>query len=133
MILRTGAFLLAAAVVIGGCVEREMTITTEPQGALVIISDLEVGRTPVTVPFTWYGDYEIIIRKNGYETIDTHQQVYPPIYEISPLDLLSAIAPWTYHDRRYFHYEMNKLELPEAEELIERAERMRKENLKPVR
>ena len=128
-----GAFLLVAAVVIGGCVEREMTITTEPQGALVIISDLEVGRTPVTVPFTWYGDYEVIIRKDDYETINTHQQVYPPIYEIMPLDLLSSIAPWTFHDRRYFHYEMNKLELPEAKELIERAERMRKENLKPVR
>lgn len=128
-----GAFLLVAAVVIGGCVEREMTITTEPAGALVLVSDLEIGRTPVTIPFTWYGDYEIIIRKDGYTTIDTHQQINPPIYEIMPIDLLSAIAPWTYHDRRYFHYEMDELELPEAEELIERAERMRKENLKPVR
>ena len=110
-----------------------MTITTEPQGALVIISDLEVGRTPLTIPFTWYGDYEIIIRKDGYTTIGTHQKISAPIYEIPPIDLLSAIAPWTYHDRRYFHYEMVKFQPAPSEELIRRAELMRKENLKSVR
>jgi len=109
-----------------------MVITSRPSGALVYVSDVEVGRTPVTLPFTWYGDYDIILRRAGFETICTHAEIYPPIYEIPPLDLLSEIAPWTYHDRRYLHYEMEKLVLPNEDELIRRAEALREKNLQPA-
>ena len=95
---------------VGGCVERELSINTSPQGALVTISDVEVGRTPLTMPFLWYGDYEIIIRKDGYQTLNTHESIKPPIYEIPPLDLLSTIVPWTYRDQRRFHYDLKKFE-----------------------
>ena len=127
------ALLLLSGAIVGGCVERELTINTSPQGALVIISDVEVGRTPLTMPFTWYGDYELIIRKDGYKTLNTHEPINPPIYEIPPLDLLSAIAPWTYRDQREFYYELEKYVAPDPELLIERAERLREENLTPVR
>lgn len=124
---------LAAAVGLVGCVERELIIISEPAGAIVFVSDVEVGRTPVTVPFTWYGDYDIILRRDGHKTLKTHENISPPIYEIPPLDLLSAMAPWTYHDRRYLNYKLEKLVIPPDEELIRRAEELRKENLKPVR
>jgi hypothetical protein len=130
---RLTCILLLAAFVPAGCVERELTITSQPEGALVYVSDREVGRTPVTVPFTWYGDYDIIVRKDGYETIDTHADINMPVYEVPPLDLLSALAPWTYHDRRYLHYELEPLTLPGDEELLEQARRMREENLEPVK
>lgn len=42
-----------------GCVERTITITSEPSGALVHLNDEEVGRTPLTVPFTFYGVYDV--------------------------------------------------------------------------
>ncbi len=121
-----------AALLLGGCVERELKITSQPEGAVVILSDVEVGRTPVTVPFTWYGDYDVMLRREGYETIKTHANLTPPWYELPPLDLLSAVAPWTYHDRRYLHYEMDKLEHPAEEELIERALRAKEETAKDV-
>ncbi|MFP4052617.1 MAG: PEGA domain-containing protein [Phycisphaerae bacterium] len=124
---------MLAAVLLTGCVEREMLVTSEPAGAIVYISDVEVGRTPVKVNFTWYGDYDIMLRKDGFETLKTHANLTPPIYELPPLDLLSAIAPWTYHDKRYLHFEMSKLNLPEDEELIRRAEQMRQRNLEPVK
>ena len=124
---------LAAAVGLGGCVERELAITSEPAGAIVFVSDVEVGRTPVTVPFTWYGDYDIILRLDGRKTLKTHENISPPIYEIPPLDLLSAMAPWTYRDRRYLHYKLEKLVIPPDDELIRRAEELQKENLRPVR
>jgi hypothetical protein len=114
-----------AAAAVGGCVERELTVTSEPEGALVFVSDREVGRTPVTVPFTWYGDYDIILRMEGRKTLKTHAELNPPWYELPPLDLLSHLAPWTYHDRRAVHYELDKLELPSDEELIKRADEMR--------
>jgi len=120
------------AVALAGCVEREFVITSEPPGALVYISDVEVGRTPVTHPFTWYGDYDIMLRHEGRQTLKTHAEITPPIYEIPPLDLLSEIAPWTYHDRRYLHYQLDELAQPSDEELIRRAKVMEQENLQPV-
>lgn len=125
-------FVLSAAV-FSGCVERRLTITSEPSGALVQISEVEWGRTPVTREFLWYGDYDIIVRKDGYETVNTHRNLTPPVYEIPPLDLLSALAPWTYKDHRYIHVEMNKLELPGDEQLIDKAQQMREETNRPVR
>ncbi len=116
-----------------GCVEREMTITSQPEGAVVFVSDVEVGRTPVTIPFTWYGDYDIILRYDGYETLKTHANINPPVYEIPPFDLFSEMAPWTYHDQRYLHYEMANLVLPGDDALVKRAEEMEKINLQPVK
>ena len=128
------------ATCLAGCVEREMTITSEPDGALVYVSDKEMGRTPVTFSFLWYGDYEIVLRREGHKTLVTGANVSPPVYGLPPLDLFSEIAPWTYHDRRYLHYKLKKLTTPgdprEAarldDELIQRAEKMRQENFRSV-
>lgn len=110
-----------------------MKITSEPQGALVYVSDVEVGRTPVELPFTWYGDYDIILRLDGYETLKTHSLLTPPVYEIPPLDLLSAMAPWTYNDRRYLHFQLEAVTPTNDDELIGKALQLREENLQPVR
>jgi len=125
--------LAVGAAGLGGCLERDITITSEPAGALVRLNDVEVGRTPVTVPYKWHGDYDVMLRLDGYETISTHANINVPLHEVPPLDLLSELAPWTYHDRRYLHYKMSKLELPDDETLVQRAEQMRQENLKPVK
>ena len=124
--MKTHLFLLSiiVAILTAGCVEREMSITSEPPGAMVLISDVEVGRTPVTIPFTWYGDYDIILRRDGYKTLKTHADITMPIYEVPPLDLLSAIVPWTYHDNRYLHFEMEPFVKSSDDDLIERAEQM---------
>lgn len=126
--------LVAAAALLGGCVEREMKITSEPSGALVYLSREPIGRTPVTKKFLWYGCYDIVLRyeEKGYKTLKTHRTLTPPIYEVPPLDLLSAIAPWTYHDRRHLHFKMEKLKPASDEALIKRAEEMQKRNLAPV-
>jgi hypothetical protein len=115
-----------------GCVERELSITSSPPGAIVYVSDVEVGRTPMTMDFTWYGDYDVVLRRDGYRTLKTHADLDPPVYEIPPIDLFSAIAPWTYHDRRYLHYDLEKASLPSEEELISRADAMAAENALPV-
>jgi hypothetical protein len=120
------------AVGLAGCVERKLVVTTEPAGAVVQVSDVEIGRTPVEQSFTWYGDYDIVIRKEGYETLKTHANLTRPWYEVPPLDLFSALAPWTYRDTRYVHYELKKLKLPEDDELIRRARDMEQRNLTPV-
>lgn len=115
-----------------GCVERTLTITSAPSGALVYVSAVEVGRTPVTMPFTWYGDYDVVLRLDGYETLKTHHEVKPPIYEVPPLDLLSELAPWTYHVERSAHFELTKSAEPADADLLKRAEELRARELEPV-
>lgn len=118
-----------ALAALAGCVERELTITSEPPGALVFVSDQEVGRTPLKMPFTWYGDYEIIVRMEGYDTLKTHARLDAPIYEIVPFDLFSELAPWTYRDYRYLHYKLKPFVKPSDSDLIDRATRMEKKTL----
>jgi hypothetical protein len=57
--------VLACASLLAGCLERTITITSDPTGALVHLNDAEVGRTPVTVPFTFYGNYTVRLEHPG--------------------------------------------------------------------
>ena len=59
----------------GGCVERKLTVVSEPEGAIVWLNDEEVGTTPVTVNFNWYGDYNVRIEKDGYAILNTHRRI----------------------------------------------------------
>ena len=59
------AVSLLVLIVLAGCVERKLTINTKPQGALVALNDEEIGESPVTVSFNWYGDYCVRISKEG--------------------------------------------------------------------
>jgi hypothetical protein len=97
----TGSILLFAVLLSAGCVERRLTITSQPNGALVTVNSKEVGRTPVTIPFTWYGDYDVQLRLDEsdqhYQALKTHYNVTPPWYEVPPIDLFSEMSPWTYH------------------------------------
>ncbi len=131
----TGKIILCcclAALVLAGCVERTLTITSEPPGSLAVVSGVEVGRTPVVIPFTWYGDYAIELRKEGYEPLKSHYNVLPPVYEIPPFDLGSQLAPWTYHDRRSVHFKLSELTLPTEDELFRNSEDLRARNLQRV-
>ena len=118
------ALTLAA---VPGCVRRTMSFNTDPQGALIALNDREIGHTPVTVDFTWYGDYDVVARLDGYQTLKTHYRVNPPWYEIWPLDFISEVlVPVELRD----HHEVPPLHLepepePDAEALVLRAEEMR--------
>ena len=127
----TNVALGCLLVLLAGCVERKLAITSEPSGALVTISSVECGRTPLSIPFTWYGDYEVIISKDGFETLHTHCKVTTPWYEIPPLDLLSELAPWTYRVSKSAHYKLVSSTEPTKAELLGRAEQLRLRNLEP--
>ena len=53
-----------------------ITIDSEPPGALCWLNDNEIGRTPVTVPFTWYGTYRVRLEKPGYEPLEAEAPVW---------------------------------------------------------
>jgi hypothetical protein len=73
--------LLAA---LPGCVRRRMTVRSNPPGALVFVDDQEVGTTPVSTGFTYYGTRKIQLMKDGFETLTVKQTFHPPWYQFTP-------------------------------------------------
>jgi hypothetical protein len=117
---------VAAAACFGGCVERQMTIRSDPPGALVYVDDSEIGITPVSTPFTYYGQRKILLAKDGYETLTLIQPVPAPWYEIPGLDFIpETLVPGKIRDERTFDYRLQPQMLTPPDQLRERAESLR--------
>jgi hypothetical protein len=113
------------------CVERTARIRTDPAGALVTVNDEEVGVSPVKFSFLWYGDYDILIRKTGYQTLRVHHNVSPPWYEWPPIDLVSEVlVPKMLKDEHVLPtYALEPAEEPTVADVVRRAEETRDEAL----
>jgi len=114
-----------------GCVERRMTIRSNPSNALVILDGQEVGFTPVSVPFHYYGVRQIKLVKDGYETKIINQQVTPPWYQRYGIDFFSEVLlPWRIRDERDYglnenEYALQPKVLVSQDQLLQRAEEVR--------
>ena len=118
---------LIAVLIAGGCVERQLTINTQPQGAIVVLNDEEIGESPVTVSFNWYGDYCVRISKQGYETLNTHRKLKGPWYDAFPFDFGGGGFPERTVDSYEWTFELAPQKQPTREELIEDAEELKKQ------
>jgi len=76
-----------------GCVQRTISVTSQPTGALVYLNDEEVGRTPVTVPFRYYGTYDVRLEAEGHDPLWTQAQAKAPWWEYPGPDLLAEAVP----------------------------------------
>jgi hypothetical protein len=105
-------------------VQRTMTVETNPPGALVYLNGEEVGRSPLTHDFLWYGDYTVELRKPGYETVKTHTWVGAPWWQLPPIDFIADIAPIHLADRQRFTYAMEpaSTQPANAAQVLERAD-----------
>ncbi|MHC4460293.1 MAG: PEGA domain-containing protein [Planctomycetota bacterium] len=120
---------LIAATILGGCVERNLTINTQPQGALVVLNDEEIGTSPVTVSFEWYGDYDVRISKEGFETLKTHRNLKAPWYDNFPFDFFAWLNPERIVDEYEWTFDLAPKKVISREALIQNAEEL-KEQLK---
>lgn len=121
-------FPLFACLFIVGCVERMITVTSKPPGALVWLNGQEVGSTPVTTGFTWYGKYDVAIRKETFETVRTSRETPVPIYQWPGLDFLSeALLPMKLVDRHNWHFNLSPQEPAKTDDLIGRAQNLREQ------
>ena len=113
-----------------GCVERLITVNTQPTGAIVWLNGEEIGSAPVTTEFTWYGQYEVTIRKDGFQTIKTARKAPTPFYEWPPLDLIAeCFLPLKLTDHHRWNFELAPQAPADPNQLIERAKSFRKESL----
>ena len=119
---------LAAALALGGCVERELTINTNPQGGLVVLNDEEIGEAPVTVSFQWYGDYNVRITREGYEPLRTHRELKGPWYDCFPFDFLAQnLTPKRIIDSYEWTFDLEPRQEVNRQELIQKAEALKSE------
>jgi len=134
--IRQGAvrFILLSSLILttgpAGCVRRIVTINTDPQGARVTLNDEEIGTSPVSVDFLWYGDYDVILHKNGYETLHTHHKLFAPWYQVPPIDFIAeALVPFTIDDRREMFFALEPAKEINREQLLENAAEFRERTL----
>ena len=119
--------LLIGLICVGcGKVQRTMSINSDPPGALVYMNDLEIGRTPVTKDFTWYGTYEVVVRKEGYQTLKTTAAVIAPVWQWPPFDLAAEFSPARLKDKHDLNFKLEpETGPPPVDEMLGRAEQAR--------
>jgi hypothetical protein len=120
-----------AALALTGCygqVQRTITIDSEPEGARCWLNDNEVGKTPVTVPFTWYGTYSVRLEHPGYEPLIAKADVNAPMFQwIGPDLLYETVIPGIHHDTHAFRFALHEAKPTDPAALRERAESLRRD------
>ena len=123
---RASWLILTLAVLCGGCVERRYTVRTNPPGALVYVNGEEIGKTPVSRSFTYYGDREITLVQDGFETQRVITPMKAPWYDNLFTEFFSEnLIPWTIRDERDLVFDMLPVQNAPTGDLLGRAEALR--------
>lgn len=111
-----------------GCVRRRLTIRSRPAGARVYVDDHEIGTTPVSHKFTYYGGRKIRLVKDGYETLTTDRTIRMPWYQVPPLDFFSEnVVPVDLHDQHTLDFTLQPQVVVPSGQLLGRAEELRRQ------
>lgn len=122
---------LVAALCSSGCMHRRLTIRSEPPGAAVMVDGVEVGYTPASIDYTYYGTREITLTKDGYQTLTTPIKLSTPWYEVFPLEFITEnFALMKVNDRRDITYALNRENLEPTQNVENRANNLRSEALR---
>jgi PEGA domain-containing protein len=111
---------------LAGCVERRYTIRTDPPGAQVIVNGEEIGPSPVSRSFTFYGDRDITLINEGYQTQRLIQPIKPPWWDNLLTEFFTEnLIPITFRDERDYAYKLAPATNPPINELLDRSQTLR--------
>lgn len=109
-----------------GCVRRRLTVRSNPPGAQVFVDNQEIGTTPCSASFVYYGTRSITVMKDGFRTEKIMQKINPPWYELPPLDFISEnLVSRELRDERIVDVQLVPEELVPQEKLLARAQMLR--------
>lgn len=121
---------LAACCLSSGCVHRRVTVNSYPQGALVKVDGRDIGYTPASFDYTWYGTREVQLLMDGYETHTEHIQITTPWYQRFPLDFVSDNFLGRHvTDHRQFTFQLQPKRIDQSNDVMQRADSLRSEAL----
>ena len=121
---------IASTALLTACAERHIRVTSTPPGARVWLNDQEIGRTPATASFTFYGRYDLRIEAPGHEPYHATHHAKAPLHEYPGPDLIAEALPTTIDHTIEWHIELSPTpEAPEAVRagLIDRAATLREQ------
>lgn len=115
-----------------GCVQRRLTIRSNPPGALVYVDDYQIGTTPVSTDFIYYGTRKVRMSLSGYETLNVLQPIPAPWYQYPGLDFVTEnLVPGEIRDERVVEYQLKPQMMVPSQQLLGRAENLRHSSAPP--
>jgi hypothetical protein len=108
-----------------GCVQREMIVVSDPPGAVVTLNDREMGRTPFKKQFLWYGNYDVVLRKDGYQTVKTTAEITAPFWQFVPFDVITDFLPL--RDEETISFTLKPDKATDPKQLLHRGQEMQKD------
>jgi len=113
---------------IPGCVHRRVTIHSNPPGALAKVDGKVIGYTPAAFDFTWYGEREVELLKDGYETQKQLLRFGAPWYQRFPLEFFSDnLAGKHIKDHRQVRIDMQPRQRDSSTDVLQRGNSLRSE------
>lgn len=107
-------------------VRRRLTIISNPPGAVVFVDDREIGVTPVSTSFTYYGTRKIQLVMEGFETLTVKRTFSPPWYQWPVIDFISEnMIRRELRDERVVDFRMVPQRIVPSDVLLQRAQRLR--------
>src|SRR6476659_7861789 len=111
-------------------VRRRLNVNSNPQGALVYVDNQQIGMTPCSVDFTYYGTREIRLIKPGFETLTVNQPIPAPWYQYTPIDFVAEnLVTMKIRDTRTVNYNLAPQLVVPTQELVGRANQLRQDTL----
>lgn len=95
--------LLALLTSSTGCVRSKVLVTTDPPDASVTMNGVNLGKTPLEEPFTWYWYYDFIAEKEGYKQEGVRKRFHAPPWLWPGFDLLMEAMPFYVNDTKKVH------------------------------
>jgi hypothetical protein len=120
------ACLAAVCLLTTGCLRRRLTVRSTPPGAQVFVDDQEIGTTPCSASFVYYGTRKVTVMKDGYRTETVFQPLSTPWYELPPLDFFNEnFNPFEIRDERIVDVQLSPEEIVPQQKLLDRAQSLR--------
>jgi hypothetical protein len=108
-----------------GCVERRYTIRTNVP-AVAYVNGAEVGPTPASQSFVYYGDRDVILTAPGYQTLRLLQPINAPWWDNRLTEFfVENLIPYTFRDERSFDYVLVPATDPPVNNLVNRGQVLR--------
>lgn len=115
-----------------GCVRRRLTVRSNPPGALLYVDNQQIGSTPCSVDFTYYGTREIRLVKAGYETLTVNQPIPAPWWQTPGVDFVADnLIPTKIRDNRTVLLTMSPERVEPSGALIARGQLLREQAQAP--
>ena len=96
---------------------------------MVLLEGKEIGYSPASADFTYYGTRQVTMIKDGYETKTEFVTVSTPWYQWPVIEFFTDnFSPRRITDRRFFKFDLQPKQMVPDDELRARARQLRSES-----